>query len=277
MYKLIACDLDETLLQSDKHVSAKNIEAIQKARELGVKFVLATGRGYLSAQKTLKELGLDDQPEEYMITYNGGCITENKDNQILSFHGITWDQAQALYERGKPYNVCIHVYTKDHVYVYRLWPEEVEYLNGRMAVEETFEENLEFLKGQEISKMLYVNTDRDYLQQIERDLSDITNDLDVSYSSNRYIEFNRKGVNKGAGLLELAEHLGIQPEETIAIGDNFNDLSMIQAAGLGVGVQNTVEGMRDQCDYITKANHNESAIAEVIEKFILNPLNKQRA
>ena len=271
MYKLIACDLDETLLQTDKHVSQKNIEAIQKARELGVKFVLATGRGYLSAQNTLKELGLDDQEGEYIISYNGGCITENKGNKILSFNGITWDQAQALYERGKPYNVCIHVYTKENVYVYRFWPEEADYLNGRMAVEETQEENLDFLKGQDISKMLYVNTNRDYLQQIERDLLDITQDLDVSYSSNRYIEFNRKGVNKGAGLLELAQLLGINPEETIAIGDNFNDLSMIQAAGLGIGVQNTVEEMRNQCDYITTANHNESAIAEVIEKFILTP------
>lgn len=275
MYKLIACDLDETLLQSDKHVSQKNIEAIKKARELGVKFVLATGRGYASAQKTLQELGLDDQKDEYIISYNGGCITENKGNKILAFNGITWDQAQALYEKGKPYNVCIHVYTKDNVYVYRFWPEEVDYLNGRMEVEETFEENLDFLKGQEISKMLYVNTNRDYLQQIEKDLGDLTQDLDVSYSSNRYIEFNRKGVNKGAGLLLLAKILKIAPEETIAIGDNFNDLSMIQAAGLGIGVQNTVEGMRNQCDYITKANHNESAIAEVIEKFILPPQSSE--
>lgn len=276
MYKLIACDLDETLLQSDKHVSKKNVEAIKKAKELGIKFVLATGRGYASAQKTLKELGLEDQEGEYIISYNGGCITENKGNKILAFNGITWDQAQALYERGKPYDVCIHVYTQDNVYVYRFWPEEVDYLNGRMEVEETFEENLDFLKGQEIAKMLYVNTNRDYLQQIERDLSDITQDLDVSYSSNRYIEFNRKGVNKGTGLLMLAQMLGIAPEETIAIGDNFNDLSMIQAAGLGVGVQNTVEGMKDQCDYITHANHNESAVAEVIERFILNCENQPK-
>jgi hydroxymethylpyrimidine pyrophosphatase-like HAD family hydrolase len=63
--------------------------------------------------------------------------------------------------------------------------------------------------------------------------------------------------------------LGVKPEETIAIGDNYNDLSMIRAAGLGVGVQNTVEGMKKDCDYITDATCDESAVAEVIQKFVL--------
>ncbi len=93
--------------------------------------------------------------------------------------------------------------------------------------------------------------------------------MDVSYSSNRYIEFNQKGVNKGSGLLTLAKLLGIRQEETIAIGDNFNDLSMILAAGLGVGVQNTVEDMKPLCDVITEATNNEGAVAEVIERYIL--------
>jgi hydroxymethylpyrimidine pyrophosphatase-like HAD family hydrolase len=95
--------------------------------------------------------------------------------------------------------------------------------------------------------------------------------MDVSYSSNRYIEFNRRGVNKGAGLLNLAMLLGIRQEETIAIGDNYNDLSMIRAAGLGVGVANTVPEMKNQCDVITRATHEDGAVAEVIETYILNP------
>ena len=91
----------------------------------------------------------------------------------------------------------------------------------------------------------------------------------MSFSSNRYIEFNHKGVNKGAGLRFIAHMLGVKPEETIAIGDNFNDLSMIQAAGLGVGVQNTIKDMKPLCGYITEATIDEGAVAEVIEKFIL--------
>ena len=134
---------------------------------------------------------------------------------------------------------------------------------------EVFDQNLDFLKGQEIVKVLYTNTDFEYLQSIDRDLKDITYDMDVSYSSNRYIEFNHKGVNKGAGLKKLANLLHIDIQDTIAIGDNYNDLSMIKDAGLGVGVQNAAPGIKPDCDYITMATCEEGAVCEVIEKFVL--------
>lgn len=270
MYKLIACDLDETLLRDDRTISKEDIEAIQEAKKLGVKFVPATGRGFNTVENTLKELGLFQEENEYVISYNGGAITENKDNRLLHFEGISFELASELYKRGLKYDVCIHIYTKTDVYAYNYLQEEIDYLAGRMKVTEIFDDNIDFLKGQEIVKALYMNTDYSYLNQIEKDLSDITQGIDVSYSANRYIEFNHKGVNKGHGLLSLAKMLGIKKEETIAIGDNFNDLSMIKVAGLGVGVNNTIEDMKKECDYITEATNNENAVAEVIHKFILN-------
>lgn len=270
MYKIIACDLDETLLKLDRTIDPKDIDAIQKAKALGVKFVPSTGRGYNSVQGTLKELGLFDEDNEYVISYNGGAITENKDNKIIHFEGISFELAEELYKRGLNYDVCIHVYTKDMVYAYHYVQEEIDYLASRMEVTEIFDKNIDFLKGQEIVKVLYMNTDYAYLNQIEEDLKEITQDIDVSYSSNRYIEFNHRGVNKGAGLLSLAQLLNVDIKDTIAIGDNFNDLSMIKVAGLGIGVQNAVEGMKKDCDYITEATCNESAISEVIHKFILD-------
>lgn len=271
MYKIIVCDLDQTLLSDDCTVSQKNVEAIQKARALGVKFVPATGRGFRTISNTLTQLGLLGEENEYVISFNGGAITENKGDRLLHFEGISFEAAEELFRRGLDYRVCIHVYTKDTVYAYRLWQEEIDFLKNRMEVVEFFEPNLSFLAGQEIVKVLYMNTDYNYLKKIEGDLKDVTGDLDVSYSANRYIEFNRKGVNKGAGLLSLARLLGVEQEETIAIGDNLNDLSMIQAAGLGVGVQNSARDIIPMCDYITKATCNEHAVAEVIEKFILCP------
>ena len=79
MYKIIACDLDETLLSDDRSISKENIEAIQKAKELGVKFVPATGRGYNTVDGTLKELGLYDLENEYVISYNGGALVKIKE------------------------------------------------------------------------------------------------------------------------------------------------------------------------------------------------------
>ena len=92
----------------------------------------------------------------------------------------------------------------------------------------------------------------------------------IEHGLSLYIEFNDKGVNKGAGITFLADHLDLEISQTIAIGDNFNDFPMLETAGLSVGVQNMVPELKEKMDYVTEANHNESAIAEVIEKFILS-------
>lgn len=274
MYKIIACDLDETLISRDRSISKENIEAIQRAKQAGVRFVPATGRGYNSVRNELKTLGLYDLENEYVISYNGGAITENKDERVLHFQGITFKEAQDLYIRGLSYDhICIHIYTTDQVWVRNFYPEEVEYLACRQPCTEIFGDDIEFLKEKEIVKAIYMNTDYDYLKRIQSEITDLTMDLDVSFSSNRYMEFNRKGVSKGKGLHKLADLLGVDIRDTIAIGDNYNDLSMIKEAGLGVGVANTVEAMKKECDYITKADCDHSAIAEVINRFIFNEGN----
>ena len=274
MYKIIACDLDETLISRDRSISKENIEAIQRAKQAGVRFVPATGRGYNSVRNELKTLGLYDLENEYVISYNGGAITENKDERVLHFQGITFKEAQDLYIRGLSYDhICIHIYTPDQVWVRNFYPEEVEYLACRQPCTEIFGDDIEFLKEKEIVKAIYMNTDYDYLRKIQSQITDLTMDLDVSFSSNRYMEFNHKGVSKGKGLHKLADLLGVDIRDTIAIGDNYNDLSMIKQAGLGVGVANTVEAMKKECDYITKADCDHSAIAEVINRFIFNEGN----
>lgn len=270
MYQLIACDLDETLIRLDRTISKEDADAIKALKKYNVKFVPATGRGYATVDGTLEELGLLDEAGQYVLSYNGGAITENKNHRLLAFEGIDYDLANELWQRGTAYDVCVHVYTKDMVYAWNLVQEEIDYLAGRMPIEEVDWKDLSPLKGQEIVKVLYMNTDYSYLKKIEKDLSDITGDIDVSFSSNRYIEFNHKGVNKGEGLKKLAKILNISLSDCIAIGDNFNDLPMITAAGLGVGVANTVEAMKPECDYITVGTCDQNAVAEVIHKFIMN-------
>jgi len=270
MYKMVACDLDETLLKTDRTVSETDKKSIARLKDFGVKFVPTSGRNYVSIDATLKELGLFDAANEFVISFNGGAITENKNHKLLHFDGLPFELAEEFYKRGQSYDVCIHVYTLEKVYAYNLFQGEKNYLQGRMAVEETFEKNLNFLKGQEIVKCLYTNTDRNYLQKIAEDLKDITGDVDVSYSANRYLEFNKIGVNKGAGLKKLAEILGADISETIAIGDNFNDLAMIRTAGVGIGVANVVEDMRGDCDYICKNDCDHNAVSEALDKFIFS-------
>lgn len=265
MYKLIATDLDETLLQSDKHVSIKDVETIKKLED--VKFVLATGRGFLSIQNTLKEIGLFDKTNEYTISYNGAVICENKDNKIIHLQELGYKHAQRLFDVGLNYDVCIHVYTLDNCYTYRMFDNERQYLNNRIQTVEFDSKDISFLANEPILKVLYCSQDFDYLKQIKKELN-LDNEYDVSLSANRYLEFNLKGVNKGNALIKLAEYLNIDVKDTIAVGDSLNDLTMIQKAGLGIGVKNATQEIINDCDVILDSTNNESPITEIYERYI---------
>lgn len=271
MYKLLAIDLDETLLTTDKTVSEKNRKALQKADEMGVRIVIATGRGIAIVQDTLKAIGFEDKENEYVISFNGGAITENKGTKFLYKEGISFEFASELYKRGLTYDVSVQIYTLEDIFVYNYTDAERAYLEPEIQVTEIFEDNIDFLKDTQIMKVIMMNEDTQYLKQIEEDFKDITMNSEVSYSSNRYIEFNHKGVNKGAALKYLGDYLGIKMSETMVIGDNYNDWSMFKVAGFSVGVKNIVEGLRSEVDYISEKTNDEDAVAAIIEKFIFDP------
>lgn len=270
MYKIIASDLDETLLNRETRlVGERNRKAIRMAAEKGVKFVPASGRGYATIQKTLEELGLRDKENEYIISFNGGAITENKNNRRLFWKGITYEKMKRIFDAGLHYDVCAHIYTDDTVYIYNINKGEEEFLWHRMDYIPIRKEEIEMLADKPLAKILFQNTDIRYLEKLARDLEPITGDTFVSYSSNRYLEFNQQGVNKGQGLLCLAKILGVDPRDTIAIGDNNNDLTMIQAAGLGCCVSNATDMVKKKSDYVSEADCDEGGVAEIIEKFVL--------
>ncbi|EMD16437.1 cof-like hydrolase [Eggerthia catenaformis OT 569 = DSM 20559] len=270
-YKLIACDLDETLLNDDHIVPESNIYWIQKARkEHNIKFVPATGRGYMQILPELRQLGLDKQKDEYVLSFNGGALTENKDYHLIDWHGLDFNKMKELFEFGLKQDVCIHVYTNTVLYIYHLSESERERIkHQKLQAIYPDEDSVDFLKDEPIAKILYQNIDVPYLMSLEDQLKDITDGcVSVSYSSNRYMEFNALGVDKGAGLKNLAQKLGCSIEETIAVGDNYNDLTMLDMAGLSVAAGNAVEDVKKACDYTTKANNNEGVVAELIRKFI---------
>lgn len=269
MYKMILSDLDETLLVNH-HVPKVNQEAIFKAKEKGVKFVPATGRAFNMIGEILQEIDNYQKEDEYSICFNGGLIVENKDAKILSFQGLPFDLAKEMFEVGKNFDVCVMIFTLDCCYIFNADPDEVERKTVQKARFEVIDEyNMDFLKDDHIAKLLYEKRDMDYLKGIEKQIqSHVEGRLAVSYSSYRYLEFNPIGVSKGAALKWLADYLHMDIQETITIGDNYNDTSMIKAAGLGVCVSSATEDIQAMSDYVTKADYDQGAVAEVIEKFV---------
>ena len=271
MIKLIACDLDETLLNSEKEITPANLAAIKKAEtEYGVIFVPATGRGYTCLDTVLEALETKDKEGEYIISHNGGVICENKGYRKLNFHTLAFEKAKELFEFGLKKNICIQVFTDQDVYAFQLNEEEKRWLFMFKPDSIVCEQNsIDFLKDEPIVKILFQKTDMDYLHELAKEMEPITkNQVAVSYSSNRYLELNAIGIDKGLGLRELASYLNIKKEETMAIGDNMNDLEMLQAAGVAVAVANAKPMIKEQSDFVTKADNNHDAIAEAIEQYV---------
>lgn len=269
MYKAIFSDLDETLIVNH-HVPMMNREAIKKARQKGVRFVVTTGRSHLMIQEILKEIELYDLEDEYSLCFNGGLIVENKDNKIVRFKGISFEKTKMLYEMALPYDVCVIVFTLDHCYIFRPDIAEVQRkIDQKANFTVIHDHDLSVLKDQKIAKVLYAKRDMDYLKMIEKEITPhLKGEVDLTYSSNRYLEINPYGVSKGEALKWLSNKLGIAVEDTIAIGDNYNDVPMFEVAGLSACVNSATGDIKDICDYVCHNDYDRGAVKEVIDTFI---------
>lgn len=270
MYKIVAMDLDETLLDDHHKICERNKKAIQSAKEKGVYIVPCSGRGPGFIDQILNELNLKQQ-NCYSILCNGAVIVDNEKDSLITCNPITFEDMKTLFFYGKEKNLCIQIFTVDRVYVYdadEIEKEIVKTLGN--CVDFKYDDDLSILENKEIIKVMFQRRDMDYLHSLKNDILELCNHrIAVSYSSNRYMELNHTGVNKGAGLKMLADYLHIPMEETIGIGDNFNDFELIETAALGVAVANAHDKIKAVANCITISNNNEGAVGEVIEKWIL--------
>ena len=271
-YKLVVSDLDGTLL-SNFHVPNSNKSSIQRIREKGIKFCITTGRTIQSTKNILKEIGTYNEENEYSILFNGCVIIENKNNKVLFFKGIDFEISNKLFEIGKKYDVMLLVYSIDNCYVWKSYEKEIE---RQKSYEEllTFMDdlNINFIKEKniQITKIVFVNEDHNYLLKIKEELDKIFgNEISISTSANMYLEINANNVNKGNALEWLANYLKIDMKETIAIGDNSNDIFMIEKAGIGVCVKNGIDILKNKANYVTEKTNDEGAVKEVLDKFVL--------
>ncbi len=271
MYKIMFSDLDETLLVNH-HVPSFNREAISKAREKGVKFVPCTGRSYDMVTDILDEIGTRDKEGEYSLCFNGGLIIENKNDKVLHFKGMSFEQTKIIFENARDLDVCILVFTLGCCYIFNANEDEVQRKTAQKAIFEVVDGfDIDFLKDKQIAKVLYERKDMDYLKHIATLLPDsIKDNCTIAFSSGRYLEMNTKGVDKGYGMKWLANYLGVDISETIGIGDNYNDVEMIKTAGLGCAVTCAQDDIKAIADYVTELDYDQGGVKEVIERFILD-------
>ena len=269
MIKLLGIDLDGTLLDSAKNISTLNKEAIKAASNLGVKVVIATGRPLKGVLKILEELNLNNK-SDFVIVYNGGKILNTGTNELIFSSTITGSQVKHVFSEALRLDSYIHAFRKNEEFVnYKanIYSDVEIDINGLSDLIIDFNEisdSDEFIKTMIVDDEIKIN-------KIEKEIDkSLRESMTVVRSSNIFLEFLNPDVEKGLALLKLAAYLGIKPEETMAIGDAGNDLSMIKDAFIGVAMSNGSSICKENADYITKADNNNSGVAEAINKFIIN-------
>lgn len=268
MYRLIASDMDETLLNARHEIPQANVEALGRLHELGVMFVPSSGRGYHSIVDNFENVPASYMEGSYCISYNGGSIWRWGADKPLTLHLLDHDLAERLWELGCARDIAMHLHTPDgYVRPRHIPAEEEDYIRSQRLVEPTEATTLD--AWPEVTKLLYMSVDFAWLHRLGEEIRPMLGDVaDITYSSSRYLEIVPKGVSKGAGLAELARILDIPMAETIALGDSANDLSMIEAAGMGVGVANVTPDVRPHCDLVLDSTADQGALPELLRRVV---------
>jgi Cof subfamily protein (haloacid dehalogenase superfamily) len=266
MYKLIALDMDGTLLKEDKTISKETFKAIQRAKAKGVKVVLTTGRPIDGVKRYLKELDLIND-DDYVISYNGAFIQNTKTKEVIAETLMSLDDIDYLYKLSQQLKVNIHALT-DSSCITPKWSKYSQVEADINAIPLDFVDFNNINKNTTIVKIMFIDEPEHLSKVIDKLPSEVYEKYSVLRSAPYFLEFLDKSVNKGAGVGLLANKLGIKPEEVICVGDAGNDIHMIQFAGLGVAMGNAFPEIKEVADYITLSNE-ENGVAHVIDKFVL--------
>ncbi|AYV66472.1 MULTISPECIES: Cof-type HAD-IIB family hydrolase [Niallia] len=268
-YKMIVLDMDDTLLTDDHIISEATKTALMLAQEKGVKVVLASGRPTYAMLDAAKELRLAEYGS-FILSFNGAKITNCQTNEELFSSTLSPETVHQLFDLSQRENIWIHTYMNDEIITQENNPfTEIEGKLTGLPIKTVadFKQTV----SSPVVKVLMVK-EENYLKEVEARLQkELANDLSVMRSKPYFLEFTELGVTKGTSLAILIEKLGISREEVIAIGDSYNDVAMIEFAGLGVAMGNAPDDVKQLADYVTDTNNNDG-IAKVIDMFILEPL-----
>ncbi|EGL18513.1 MULTISPECIES: Cof-type HAD-IIB family hydrolase [Paenibacillus] len=245
-YKLVALDMDGTLLNEEKQVSPANREAIYAALEAGVTVIFSTGRGVQSALPYAEELKL----ETPIVSVNGSEVWKAP-HDLLKRTLLDLDLVKRMYDLAIEHDTWYWAYSVEGMYNRDNWAEDItkpEWLKFGFYTEN--KESLEIIRG-ELARW---------------------GELEITNSHPDNLELNPKGISKASGIEEVCKLLGIEMSQVIAMGDSENDIAMIRAAGLGVAMGNAQDGVKRIADLVTVTN-DEDGVAKIIQEYVLDPLS----
>ena len=264
---ILFLDMDGTALADDKSMSRENIKAIYKVLDAGHIVAVNTGRGIHSTMLLMEQFGIAHD-NLYLLCFQGNLIYYPKEDKILYSEGI--NRADGI-EKLKELNdagIHAHTYDKDGIVSVLDNYNLREYM--RVTHEQThFIQSWDELSLDTIPKIIAIELkEPDKLVGIREDYLNSGDDrYECFFSYHAYLEFTKKGTDKGVGVREFARIMGVDIADTVAMGDQENDIPMLRAAGVGIAVANAVPDAISAADRVTSADNNHSAVSEAIHEY----------
>lgn len=263
-YKLIATDMDDTLLNKEHFISDENKQAIIRVQEKGIKFVLASGRPTFAMIDFAKELKMDKY-QGYLLGFNGGEIIDFSKKEKIFHKSLNFEDIKTIYNEAISRNLSFLFYYEDTIYANELnqYTEE-EIILTKMKYKQI--DNIENFKNLSTIKCMLLGEPNILIEaQKELEKKYLENYV-INISKPIFMEFTCRGINKGESMKKLCNNINIETKDIICVGDSYNDLAMLQMAGLPVAVENAREDLKRISKFITTSNNNH-ALENLINKY----------
>lgn len=263
MYKVVVSDIDGTLVDQNQQISEQNLKAIQQFQNEGGIFTIATGRVEQSVQPLITQL----QIKYPVILYNGGKVMDYQLKRVIYERHISIQFALGFVKMALNNKLNICIYTNKGIYILN----ETDTIRTYTAKDKVIVQllpSVAFLTSHIVYKILIIDEEAcfqtcyNYFEKVP--MSDVT----IIQSENTYLEILPANVSKGEALKVLMDYLNLPIQSAIAIGDHFNDIEMIKAAGVGVAVNNAIPTLKEYADAIVPSNI-EHGVAKTIYKYCL--------
>lgn len=266
--RLIFSDVDGTILPRGGEISERTKNAVHESVNNGVPFVISSGRWYVSALPVARALGIENCENAYMILANGGAIVR-MDGSIVKEWLTPADEAWRIYDMMRKYDVMMNSFVRNAVYrvntrAIRKKPRGLEgYLGSDYKIVNDDWEVFEREGLTDAYKLEAYGEDFEVLAKLRQELLDAGFSVSSAYADN--MEIMHGGYGKGTAVKWLCEHLGVNPQDAMAFGDNTNDQTMLDAVGWSCAVENAVDSLKNSAKIVTPPC-DEDGVAQIIEK-----------
>ena len=266
MYKMLVCDLDGTLLSNFDDLPESNVLYIKKALEKGIKVILCSGRSPSSLKRFEERLGITAEGC-YGIGLNGSVVYKCDTREIINEIWFEKGVAEEIIRNLRKFDTDLLAYRGCDLYVEKMTPIIDHYVE-KSGIKVTVVKNLETIDIR-LSKVLVKGSFEMLSSACDYMKNRLCERANMFFTGETMLEFTDIKATKGNGLRYLADRLGINVKNVIAVGDNENDISMIKAAGLGIAVQNAKDNIKQYADYVTEKTCAEGVLEEIMQKFVL--------